>query len=396
MKAYTNINNIMNKNLNLVEILKDCPNGMELDCTMFDNAKFIGVENCENPICIRVGNMYLHLTQYGTWNFDENAKCIIFPKGKTSWEGFVNPYKFNDGDIVAKNNGNCIGITSGGHIYSYIPTYCVLRNNSNFKLYFGGKELWKFDRLATEEERQKLFDAIKEIGYKWNVEKRTLEKLVESKFKVGDWIISSELGTARIIGVNDSNEYQLEYIDGKQIFSSIDYVNYAYDKWTIQDAKNGDVLATSSGPFIYNGKYDGSSCPGCYCGINTLGRFERCICETNWTSKKVYPAAKEQRDTLMKAMNDAGYKWKAETKTFKRLDKPKFDLKTLQPFDKVLVKVDSYWRIELFSNMYEYMGDIYYACARGSYKECIPYNDETKHLLCTSDEAPEYYRYWED
>ena len=385
----------MNKNLNLVEILKDCPNGMELDCTMFDNAKFIGVENCENPICIRVGNMYLHLTQYGTWNFDENAKCIIFPKGKTSWEGFVTPYKFNDGDIVAKNNGNCIGITSGGHIYSYIPTYCVLRNNSNFKLYFGGKELWKFDRLATEEERQKLFDAIKEIGYKWNAEKRTLEKLVESKFKVGDWIISSELGTARIIGVNDSNEYQLEYIDGKQIFSSIDYVNYAYDKWTIQDAKNGDVLATSSGPFIYNGKYDGSSCPGCYCGINTLGRFERCICETNWTSKKVYPATKEQRDALMKAMNYVGYKWNAETKTFKRLDKPKFDIKTLQPFDKVLVKVDSYWRIELFSNMYEYMSDIYYACARGSYKECIPYNDETKHLLGTSDEAPEYYRYWD-
>ena len=164
----------MNKNLNLVEILKDCPNGMELDCTMFDNAKFIGEEDCEKPICIRVGNMYLHLTQYGTWNFDENAKCIIFPKGKTTWEGFVNPYKFNDGDIVAKNNGNCIGITSGGHIYSYIPTYCVLRNNSNFKLYFGGKELWKFDRLATEEERQKLFDAIKEIGYKWNAVKWTL------------------------------------------------------------------------------------------------------------------------------------------------------------------------------------------------------------------------------
>ena len=113
----------MNKNLNLVEILKNCPKGMKLDCTMFDNAKFIGVENCENPICIRVGNMYLHLTQYGTWNFDENAKCIIFPKGKTTWEGFVNPYKFNDGDIVAKNNGNCIGITSGGYIYSYIPTY---------------------------------------------------------------------------------------------------------------------------------------------------------------------------------------------------------------------------------------------------------------------------------
>ena len=56
MKAYTDINNIMNKNLNLVEILKNCPKGMDIDCTMYDNAKFIGVEECENPICIRVGN----------------------------------------------------------------------------------------------------------------------------------------------------------------------------------------------------------------------------------------------------------------------------------------------------------------------------------------------------
>ena len=76
--------------------------------------------------------------------------------------------------------------------------------------------------------------------------------------------------------------------------------------------------------------------------------------------------------------------------------KNRFDLKTLQPFDKVLVKVGSYWRIEWFSHMYEYKGDIYYVCSMSDYKECIPYNDETKRLLGTSDEAPEYYRYWED
>lgn len=75
---------------------------------------------------------------------------------------------------------------------------------------------------------------------------------------------------------------------------------------------------------------------------------------------------------------------------------PKFDPKTLQPFDRVLVKVDSYWRIELFFNMYEYMGDICYECTRGNYKECIPYNEDTKHLLCTKKEAPEFYKYWED
>ena len=29
-------------------------------------------------------------------------------------------------------------------------------------------------------------------------------------------------------------------------------------------------------------------------------------------------------------------------------------------------------------------------------RKVIPYNDETKHLVGTTDEAPEFYKYWED
>ena len=75
----------------------------------------------------------------------------------------------------------------------------------------------------------------------------------------------------------------------------------------------------------------------------------------------------------------------------------KFDPKTLKPFDKVLVRIgknDYKWSCDLFSyinnDTCKYHGVGY--CA----KYCIPYNDETKHLLGTTDEAPEYYRYWED
>ena len=75
--------------------------------------------------------------------------------------------------------------------------------------------------------------------------------------------------------------------------------------------------------------------------------------------------------------------------------KEKFDPKTLQPFDKVLCKNGlDMWRCDLFSS---YVGT--YACPNvcvsGSYKYCIPYNDDTKHLVGTTKEAPEYYRYWE-
>ena len=79
--------------------------------------------------------------------------------------------------------------------------------------------------------------------------------------------------------------------------------------------------------------------------------------------------------------------------------KPKFDPKTLQPYDKVLVRDNNNserWRVQLFSNIIEDNLDYLYFCINSSYKYCIPYNDDTKHLVGTSNEAPEYYRYWED
>lgn len=75
----------------------------------------------------------------------------------------------------------------------------------------------------------------------------------------------------------------------------------------------------------------------------------------------------------------------------------KFDPKTLQPFDKVIAKDLIYytWKCDLFSDIIENT-NFPYRCMTTSYQCCIPYNDETKHLLGTKDEAPEYYRYWEE
>ena len=77
--------------------------------------------------------------------------------------------------------------------------------------------------------------------------------------------------------------------------------------------------------------------------------------------------------------------------------KEKFDPKTLQPFDKVIAKdLDYYnWSCDLFSYIEE-STNFPYKCMTTSYQCCIPYNEETKDLIGTTDEAPEYYRYWED
>ena len=79
-------------------------------------------------------------------------------------------------------------------------------------------------------------------------------------------------------------------------------------------------------------------------------------------------------------------------------NKERFDPKTLQPFDKVLVKCNNSesWKVQLFSHIIEDDKICPYVCISYNYKYCIPYNNDTKHLVGTNEEAPEYYIYWEN
>ena len=76
--------------------------------------------------------------------------------------------------------------------------------------------------------------------------------------------------------------------------------------------------------------------------------------------------------------------------------KEKFDPKTLKAFDKVLVNHDDIWKVDFFSHICQYEPNGWCQCIGDSYYICIPYNDDTKHLVGTKDEAPVFYRYWED
>ena len=76
--------------------------------------------------------------------------------------------------------------------------------------------------------------------------------------------------------------------------------------------------------------------------------------------------------------------------------KERFDPKTLKPFDKVLVNHDDIWKVDFFSHICQYEPNGWCQCIGDSYYICIPYNDDTRHLVGTKEEAPEYYRYWED
>ena len=114
----------MKEQLDLVKILKDCPKGMELDCTMYDNVTLKSVSldiNADYPISIETKCGFdTKLTKYGQNVRVDDAKCVIFPKGKTTWEGFQRPFK--DGDIVTDIEGAIIiyqKITTSGYCGSF-------------------------------------------------------------------------------------------------------------------------------------------------------------------------------------------------------------------------------------------------------------------------------------
>lgn len=77
---------------------------------------------------------------------------------------------------------------------------------------------------------------------------------------------------------------------------------------------------------------------------------------------------------------------------------PKFDPKTLRPFDKVLARYypDKEWEVGLFSHPLVLHGEQGFVVNSNFRKYVIPYNETTEHLVGTADgEVPEVYRYWE-
>ena len=299
----------MENKINIAELLKDCPKGMKLDCTIFDTKVIyqgLSKRIPTHPIVVLTEHGFeFELTQYGQTHNIVGSKCVIFPKGKTTWEGFVPPCKFEDGDIITCSNGVCT-FTS---IFKNKPTettfkqYCsVLLDNNQF---MEGLTYCVDDynlRFATEEEKAKLFKAIKDNGYKWNAETKTLSKLVQPNFEVGN---------------------------------KIEKCGYSF---IIAEVKDDYYLTKCGNKIPIDNQDDFSLVPN------------------------------------------------------------KFDITTLKPYNKVLIRdrdTDE-WNCNLFS-YYRKNSDRPYVCIGydgvNEYEQCIPY-EGNEHLIGTTNDCIEYYKNW--
>lgn len=338
----------MNENVDLTKILKYCPKGTTLYSTIYGEVEFDRIKEGDVYsiiFTIKSGNVGT-VTSDGKHHNDFDGDCTLFPsKEQRDWSKFTAPWYKKE-----RNTISCL-----------------------------------------EKQGKKSDDEI------------------EPKFKAGDWLYANELNNyanlikiVKIVDVFGKKRYKISRdYDSDLELAKFDFIEKHYHLWTIQDAKDGDVLVNGSNilifHFINNRRLMG------YCHVNMddgnfyndIGRIE-CFCTID---APVTPATKEQRDALRKAINDAGYKWNAKTKTLEELIKPKFDPNTLQPFDRVIARNfnDQIWHADIFSHVEIDEDDSYYNVIKDDdYLMVIPYNDDTKHLIGTTDKAPEYYRYWED
>lgn len=181
--------------------------------------------------------------------------------------------------------------------------------------------LEKQDLKKFEEELEKAYKCADKVQYrkgyedaKCEIEKQGEQKTadkIEPKFKVGDWIVfNNDHDSIYQVEKIENYEYTQRHILGGSMplsFSHGDMIR----AWTIEDARDGDVLYSPSNNLIWIYKDRGHY----YACVNMNYATQNVATnELIYIPDDAIPATKEQRDTLFTKMKEAGYMWDAEKK----------------------------------------------------------------------------------
>lgn len=135
------------------------------------------------------------------------------------------------------------------------------------------------------------------------------------KFKIGDFI-ANDYCFGKVVALTD-DAYLLDTEQGVP-FSCEHNVHL----WTIDDAKDGDVLANDNEIVIFKennfNQKDLSGCMFVHCSLRSKKGYWYTIGGIN--PSNYVPATKEQRDLLFHKMKEAGYEWNAEKKELKKIN----------------------------------------------------------------------------
>lgn len=332
----------MEAKINIVEILKDKPQGTKLYSPACGKCKLEEVD--DKSFKISFYNSKFGFMNGGEGYLDKNGKlyddgeCVVFPsKEMRDWRKF----SWKKGDVLVSNDGKREVLFKTWERDSYtkfVGLHCLIFNDNEEVEYDNGTTVFNtndFKGIEAEDVAQTYINTVEErLGGKLNLETLEIEHTEpKQEFKDGD-----------IVSIEDDNDYKAIIIyksNGGCMFRSYALIDNIYNQLGIDKI------------------------------VNTLGRW-------------IHLATDSEQQQLFSALEKEGKRWNPDTKQIEDLPK-KYELK---PFDKVLAKIAGHtWTADFFSHYDENDEELPYVCiGYGRVIHCIPYNEETKHLLGTTDE----------
>ena len=318
----------MEEKINIVEILKDKPQGTKLYSSACGKCKLEEVD--DKSFKISFYNSKFGFMNGGEGYLDKNGKlyddgeCVVFPSKKMrNWEKF----SWKKGDVLISDCGFvCIFKEWASDDYTKFNG-CYSNSRDGYEDVLNA-ETAKFDKLDNNTAYGYIREIDNRCGGKLNLETLEIEK---PEFKDGD-IVMSDSGT-------------IVLVRGISLTRKIYYHAYMRNEYIYINQVEGEFFSR----------------------VSRIKRF----------------ATDSEKQQLFDALAKKGKAWDAEKKQIVDL-KPKCEFK---PFDKVLGRneKDDVWEAELFSH-YREESQYPFRCIGFSRKYCIPYNEETAHLLGTTDD----------
>ena len=322
----------MEEKINIAEILKDKPKGTKLYsriCGAVELKKVINVRKKKSIVVKELNSNNQHRFWHDG-NFFRAGKCVLQPsENMADWSKF----SWKKGDVL-QNNDHSTQVIFDRFIsdtYQMISCKYWLKINNGNERFVIETNVFTKDYFKVSEELSQCY--INEIenrcGGKLNLETLEIEK-TQPEFKDGD-----------IVTIINGCEQRCILI-----FRNI-----------IGDSLNRYCILTKRGLFTE--------------GYSLIDKEDSLLFATE-----------EEKNKLFSALEKEGKAWDSEKKQIVDL-KPKVD--ELKPFDKVVVRCSEAdrWSIDFFSykvhNGYICTGDAWFGY-------CLPYNDETAHLLGTADD----------
>ena len=325
----------MEENINIADILNDKPQGTKLYADAFGELSIVDICTEDEIGVTLLDKDGDELLFYNDGKYNRFGEPILFPsKEMRDWRKFA----WKKGDVLVSNDYGTEVIFYDWYDDTYTNFY------GKHLLYSEDKNNIKYNdsficitgkyTLEDKDAAQTYINTIEErFGGKLNLETLEIEK--QPEFKDGDVV----------------------FVRCKR-FCYIEIFNYFKD----------------------DGLYDHASLNTTLQMIDIFGKYP--ISKDEIVEIRI--ATDSEKKQLFEALAKENKVWNADKKQVVDL---KIKWITPKPFDRVITRGDNndIWTANIFSHMNSYGEYVAIGCV-GGYHYCLPYNDDTAHLIGTTDE----------